>query len=287
MNRSTWLHLRIPFSFFLLPVFLFALAVEPEFNTWKAGVMFILLHFFLYPASNGFNSYFDQDEDSIGGLEHPPPVHRQLYTVSLWLDLIALLGALLINWQIMVMLLIYGLISKAYSHPSVRLKKYPITGWLAAGIFQGAFTFLAVFMAVHEVTWTEWSQQKILFPAMLATALLWGSYPMTQVYQHEEDGRRGDLTISRMLGIRGTFIFTALVFLVANLGFLYYFYSYHSWVWALAFQASLAPVLGYFFYWMRQVWQHEHNADYHRTMRLNLISSSCLNLFFLGLLILG
>ncbi|MFZ9971436.1 MAG: ubiquinone biosynthesis protein UbiA, partial [Bacteroidia bacterium] len=32
ITRSTLLHLRIPFSFFLLPVFLFALALTPNHN---------------------------------------------------------------------------------------------------------------------------------------------------------------------------------------------------------------------------------------------------------------
>ena len=220
-------------------------------------------------------------------MEHPPPVKKQLYGISLLFDLVALLGALLISWQVMIMLLIYGLVSKAYSHPSVRLKKYPVVGWLAAGLFQGAFTFLAVYMAVHELSWNELVDRSILLPAFLATALLWGSYPMTQVYQHEEDGRRGDQTISRLLGIKGTFVFTALMFLWANLGFLYYFYYFHHWQWALAFQLSLLPVLAYFFWWMYGVWSNPQKADYRHTMRLNLLSSVCLNLFFICLWWLG
>jgi 1,4-dihydroxy-2-naphthoate octaprenyltransferase len=139
-------------------------------------------------------------------------------------------------------------------------------------------------MAVHELAWSQLGSIEIVLPAFLSTALLWGSYPMTQVYQHEEDGRRGDLTLSRMLGIRGTFLFTALVFLLATLGFVYYFYSYHHWMWALGFILFLLPVLGYFFWWMYKVWQDASFANYQHTMRLNLLSSLCLNLFFLALL---
>jgi len=94
----------------------------------------------LYPASNGYNSYFDKDEKSIGGLKNPPPVNTSLYYFSILLDIAAIVIAF---WKISllfsIMLLIYGLISKAYSHPSVRLKKYPILGWLTVGIFQGSF----------------------------------------------------------------------------------------------------------------------------------------------------
>ena len=142
LSRSSWLHLRIPFSYFLLPVFLFSVAISPNLDGSRLFWVFIILHLFLYPASNGFNSYFDKDEKSIGGLKNPPKVNKGLYYLSLLFDLIALgMGYFIISPLFAVMLFIYGLVSKAYSHPLIRLKKYPIIGWIAAGIFQGAFTF--------------------------------------------------------------------------------------------------------------------------------------------------
>jgi len=132
--RSTLLHLRFTFSYFLLPVYLFALAISPNFNENQLTWSFILIHLLLYPASNGFNSYFDKDEKSIGGLKNPPPVNITLYYTSLLMDAAAIIIAFWkINFLFSVMLLIYGLISKAYSHPAIRLKKYPIGGWLTVG----------------------------------------------------------------------------------------------------------------------------------------------------------
>ena len=128
-TSSSWLHLRIPFSYFLLPVFLFSLAVSPNISSGPVLWTFIIIHFFLYPASNGFNSYFDKDEKSIGGLKHPPPVNKGLYYLSLLFDAIAIvLGVIIINIPFAILLFIYGLVSKAYSHPQIRLKKLPITG---------------------------------------------------------------------------------------------------------------------------------------------------------------
>lgn len=281
MKRSTWLHLRVPFSFFLLPVFLFALVITPGAHPVYTWSMFIILHFFLYPASNGYNSFFDKDQQSIGGLEKPPPVTKELYYISILLDILAIIWGWLIDWKVAVMLFIYGLVSKAYSHPAIRLKKYPILGWLAAGIFQGAFTFMMVYMAVHSLELKDLLKAAAIIPACLSTLLLWGSYPMTQVYQHEEDASRGDMTISRLLGIKGTFIFTALVFLTANVGFIYYFLSYQNQLLALGFQMALLPILLYFIWWMRKVWKDLSKADFHHTMRLNFISGLCLNAFFL------
>jgi len=88
-SRSSWLHLRIPFSFFLLPVFLFSLSISPNLNGSRIFWVFIIVHFFLYPASNGYNSFFDKDEKSIGGLKNPPPVNKGLYYLSLSFDVIA------------------------------------------------------------------------------------------------------------------------------------------------------------------------------------------------------
>ena len=246
MKKSTWLHLRIPFSFFLLPVFLFALAIEPGVTVRLSWAMLAILHFFLYPASNGFNSYFDKDQQSIGGLEHPPPVSKQLYYVSLGLDGIAILWGLMLRWEVALMLFIYGMISKAYSHPWIRLKKYPIIGWLAAGVFQGAFTFMMVFLGVHGVGFSKLAATEVALPALLSTLLLWGSYPMTQIYQHAEDARRGDLTLSRLLGIRGTFLFTAVVFLIADAGFVYYFWQYQHVQLAFLVSNSFGAHIGIF-----------------------------------------
>ncbi|NJK83732.1 MAG: UbiA family prenyltransferase [Saprospiraceae bacterium] len=127
----------------MLPIFLFAWAIHSEpVMAIHFGTAFFLIHFFLYPASNAYNSYFDKDEKSIGGLKHPPKVSKELYTYALLFDFYAILGAILfLNWQVGIMFFIYGLASKAYSHPSIRLKKYPYISWLIAGFFQGYLHF--------------------------------------------------------------------------------------------------------------------------------------------------
>ncbi len=282
IQRSTWLHLRIPFSIFLMPVYLFALSTASDVNLFSAAFVFIILHFFLYPASNGFNSYFDKDEESIGGLKSPPKVTKELYYVSLLFDLIALVSGIFIGWQFAIMLLIYGLVSKAYSHPAVRLKKHAFTGWFIAGLFQGFFTFILVIIGVQHLSLNDVAgQERILFAAALSTLLLWGSYPMTQIYQHKEDGRRGDQTLSLKLGILGTFHFTALIFFIANILFLYFYASYHSNMHAFLFQLFALPMLIYFLVWYVKVRNDRKEANFRNTMRLNMISSVCLSLFFI------
>ena len=280
LKKSTWLHLRLPFSFYLMPVYLFALSVADKVHSIPAFVVFVALHFFLYPASNAFNSYFDKDEESIGGLEKPPPVSKELYVTANFMDGIALILGLFAGWQFCLMLIVYSLVSRAYSHPAVRLKKYPFISWLVAGFFQGFFTFLMVYMGISQKGIMSLWEYEVLIPAFLSSMLLWGSYPMTQIYQHREDARRGDRTLSLLLGIKGTFYFTALIFSLANAGYFIYYLSYFSLQEALLFQFFLLPMLVYFFYWFFKVQQNILLANFSYTMRLSTISAVCLNIFF-------
>lgn len=282
-SSSSWLHLRIPFSYFLLPVFLFALAISSNLNEVTMLWTFVAIHIFLYPASNGYNSYFDKDEKSIGGLQNPPPVDKGLYALSLTFDALAIgLGLIFVNLTFACMLFIYGLVSKAYSHPAIRLKKYPITGWVVAGFFQGMFTFAMCYIGINNYGFENIFNPVVLIPGALSTVMLWANYPMTQIYQHEEDAKRGDMTLSRMLGIRGTFYFVSATFTVVAIGFVLYLQTFTP-RYAIMFLAALFPVVAFFVYWFFQTYQNGTKADYKHTMWLNFISSTCLNLFFIYL----
>ena len=264
-------------------MFLLALAISDQIHTQNLLLTFIILHFFVYPASNGYNSYFDKDEGSIGGLKNPPQVSKELYWVSLIMDGVGLLLSLVISLEFALMIFVYGAISKAYSHPGIRLKKFPIIGWLAAGIFQGYFTFLLSYLAINDITLKESLVWNIQFPGVLSTLLLVGSYPMTQIYQHEEDAKRGDITISQKLGILGTFHLTVLSFIISSTGFFYFFMVRFSMNTGFVFGASMFPVLVYFGAWYLRTRKNRFNADFTSTMRFNFISALMLNAFFVYL----
>src|SRR6476660_1382931 len=125
-SRSAILHMRFGFSFFLLPVFLFAMSQAPQVLFLNAFLTFVVWHLLVYPASNGYNSYFDKDEGSIALIEKPPKVDKSLHYFSVILDLAVLMLAALVNWGLFITVVIYGVFSKLYSHPSVRLKKFPV-----------------------------------------------------------------------------------------------------------------------------------------------------------------
>jgi 1,4-dihydroxy-2-naphthoate octaprenyltransferase len=264
-----------------MPVFFFAAVQYPFADPWHVLSVFLIIHIFLYPASNGYNSWFDKDSGSIGGLEHPPQVSRELYFVSLAFDILAIICGLLISWLFALMMLIYGLVSKAYSHPAIRLKKYPFISLFTAAIFQGAFTFFMVYQALHNSSFNDLLKSEIIWPAMLSTIMLAGFYPLTQIYQHEEDGQRGDITISLVLGIRGTMLFSLCMFLLASVGYFLYFKLFFNEAFFIYYLLCLLPVLAYYITWMQKVWDDKQKANFRSVMWLNAIASFCLILFFL------
>ncbi len=284
--RNILLHLRLPFSVFLLPVFLFALsqvsvAAHPG-GFGRAWWAFVLIHFLLYPASNAFNSYYDKDEGSIGLLENPPPVSKGLLYTAWGLDLLALVLAFWVGLgaYFFLYLIVYGTISKIYSHPLTRLKKYPLASWIIVGLFQGAFTYLATVQVITQVSLSELLSLRHLLPALICTSNLWAVYPLTQIYQHDEDARRGDLTFSRLLGLNGTFLNAAVFFIISFAGFLYYFLRFGSADRLLVLALCLGPVIGYFGYWWLRVRRNPSEASFRHTMRMNLLAGLGLNIFF-------
>jgi 1,4-dihydroxy-2-naphthoate octaprenyltransferase len=268
-----------------MPVFFFALSQVHQINWAKALICFFVLHLFIYPASNGYNSYMDQDESSIGGLEHPPKPTKQLFYASILFDLIGLGLSLTIGFYFFISVLAYMLASRAYSFKGIRIKKYPIPGFLIVVFFQGAFTFWMVYSGVSKTPVDLNNSLALVLAACLF--LISGVYPLTQVYQHEADKAAGDITISYKLGIRDTFIFCGAMFAVAD-GLLYfYFTSVQKVGHFILFQVFLFPVILFFIQWFLKVLKDDRQASFKNTMRMNFIASTCMNLFFITLLILN
>lgn len=281
--RTIWLHLRVPFSFFLLPIYWFALSQSPILDVGRAVAVGLIVHLLLYPASNAYNSYFDKDEGPIGGLETPPPVTKTLYWVSWALDIVALILGAFVGWPFVVYLLVYGFITKAYSHDRIRLKKYPVFSWLLISTLQGGITYVMTYIAVNNLPLSMLEQPRILFGGLLGVLNLMALYPVTQVYQHAEDARRGDRTLSLLLGIRGTFVCAMLMFTLAMLAFFVYFgRSYYF----LLYVLCLLPAVLYFLRWTWLVWQEADKADYQHTMRMMWTAGICQNCFFALLTVL-
>jgi 1,4-dihydroxy-2-naphthoate octaprenyltransferase len=279
MTRSTFIHLRIPFSYFLLPVFLLAVFFAHGIDWTNLLVAFAVLHLLLYPASNAFNSYYDRDTASIGCLRNPPTVEEALLPVSLALDALAVAAGFLVSWHFAVALLLYGLCSKLYSFDGVRLKRRPIVSWLGTSLVQGGFVFLVANSAVQAGGLFALPSRHLLLAAGVVTIFLMGCYPTTQIYQHAEDAKRGDRTMSMLLGIDGTFLLSgSTMLLAAVLLEALLCRSYGAGIQTLYVLLQL-PAAAYFANWYRLCRSDPDKADYPHAMRFNALSASGLNLF--------
>ena len=62
---------------------------------------------------------------------------------------------------------------------------------------------------------------------LAAAFLIGGFYPITQVYQHESDKNDNVITVSMLLGKKGTFIFCAAMYTIA-IYILWLYYNSHE-----------------------------------------------------------
>jgi 1,4-dihydroxy-2-naphthoate octaprenyltransferase len=284
-DKSTVKHLRLPFSFYLMPVFLFALSQAGNINWLTTATAFVILHLFIFPSSNGYNSYQDRDETSIGGLKHPPKVTRNLYFATLLLDFIGVLGALSVSVYFSLFVLIFVLMSRAYSYRNVRLKKYPVIGFLTVFIFQGAFVYLMASSAVAPFSFDTFFTFNNLICMSVASLFMGSVYPLTQIYQHEADKQDGVISISYKLGYIGTFVFSSILFGLATLFLYYYFNLKHQQTGLFLFLLITLPVVTKLTVWFNKVRKDTSQANFENTMSMNLLTSSCMNLYFLILIL--
>jgi 1,4-dihydroxy-2-naphthoate octaprenyltransferase len=283
LQKSTITLLRIPFSFFLMPVFFFSLSQVPQIDLTKAILVFIIIHFVMYPASNGYNSYMDRDEESIGMLEKPPAPTRQLFYVTAVLDCIAIILSFFVNVIFAICIIANILASRAYSYRGIRLKKYPITGFLTVIVFQGAITYFMVYAgsSMNGVASIPWQ-------GMLISSFLFGGfYPLTQIYQHDQDRKDGVVTISCKLGINGTFIFSAIMYVMAEVALFLYFKIRDQATQFVVLQIFFVPVIGYFLFWWNKVKNNRQNASFHYSLRMNIVAATSTNLAFILLFLLN
>ena len=216
-DKSTVKHLRLPFSFFLLPVFLFALSQAETIN-WQTTILaFIILHLFVFPSSNGYNSFQDRDETSIGGLKYPPKVTQKLFYATLFLDIISVLCGLFISLIFSAFVLVFVLVSRAYSYRKVRLKRFAVIGFLTVFIFQGAFVYMMATAAISSFSISTFFTLNNLICMSVASFFIGSIYPLTQIYQHEADKKDGVISISYKLGYIGTFLFSSMLFTIATI----------------------------------------------------------------------
>lgn len=266
-----------------MPVFWFAVSQAKDIHIANTILIFVILHVLVYPASNGYNSYMDNDKGSIGGIENPLPVQRQLFHVTVLLDVIAVLLSFFISAMVGLAVFLYIIASRLYSYRGVRLKKYPVAGYLTVVICQGALVYCIVSMSANTVA----TINQMAIPAIISSLLIGGTYPLTQVYQHEQDKADGVTTLSYLLGVKGTFVYCGTILLMATLLLAFYLKSARQSASLFLYLTAMLPVVFFFTRWFLKASKDTVQASFKNMMNMNYIASVCSNAAFIGMAILN
>ncbi len=192
-----WKHLRVPFQLSLAPLFLWGYFLAHPASHEKLLPAFLAFHLFLYTGITAFNSAYDRDEGPVGGMLRPPAVPPGLLRLSLAVQALGTVPAAFVGPLFLAIYLVIVAMGAAYSHPRVRWKARPLASAATVFVGQGILGALAGWVAARG----GWNSPTLVVLGALAAALTTlGLYPLTQVYQIEEDRRRGDRTLAVALG---------------------------------------------------------------------------------------
>jgi 4-hydroxybenzoate polyprenyltransferase len=214
------------------------------------------------------NSAYDRDEGDVAYLRRPPPPPSHLARFGFGLMVVGLLAALLLPWGFRAAYALCLGLSVLYSVPPFRLKAVPGADWLINMWGFGTLTPYAGWAA------TGLQLDPVGGLVLLAFCPLFAAlYPLTQIYQLDEDRRRGDRTFASTLGVRRSLLIaisaTVLAFsLLVAAGLRAGWGAADWWRWlALGFCAAIwGGVLGSWLRHERGMSPREHQRGMYRAL---------------------
>jgi len=165
---------------------------------------------FLNGGTLAINSVFDRDEGDIGYLNAPPPLPRYLLHFSVVLLVGGQLLALRLPAGFQIAYAICFVMSVLYSVPPFRFKAVAGVDWVINMWGFGTLTPYAAWAATGRPLDLGHGLVLLAFCPLFA-----GLYPLTQLYQFDEDRRRGDRTLALILGMRNSLIVAVVSVLLA------------------------------------------------------------------------
>jgi 4-hydroxybenzoate polyprenyltransferase len=145
------------------------------------------------------NSAFDRDEGDVAYLRQPPPPPRHLALFSFALMAVGQLAALRLPRGFALAYAVCFVLSILYSVPPFRLKAVAGADWIINMWGFGTLTPYAGWASTGTPVDPAGTLVLLGFCPLFAAL-----YPLTQLYQLDEDVRRGDRTLASVLGPRGS-----------------------------------------------------------------------------------
>lgn len=193
------LHLRLHYQLFILSGgYLLGGLMADQMDSSQFWLQFINVHVLLFGGATAFNSYWDKDEGPIGGLRNPPKMTKWMHQASIILMFSGWMWAYTINTQYFIIYGVSLLLFWLYSTPHARWKGDPHLSMIAIAVSTGMnSTLLGFYAADGSFSWV------MLLASIGASFVLLSLYPVSQIYQQEEDQRRGDFTFYGHYGLSG------------------------------------------------------------------------------------
>jgi 4-hydroxybenzoate polyprenyltransferase len=269
--RTLLIHLRLNFQILLAPIFLWGYFLAGGSFNFRFWIAFVAFHLCLYGGTTAFNSYYDRDEGPIGGLEKPPPVVAALLPFSLIVQGIGAVMAALVNLPFLIIYVIIFAMGFAYSHPRMRWKARPLGGLATVAIGQGVLASLGGWVAANP---DLAAVETIHWLGLLAvSAVTVGFYPLTQIYQIDEDLQRGDLTFAAWVGPRGSFIYAIGVLSTAAIMLIWVIFYLLGPLNALVVGIFYGGLLAVILHWALRYDERAILANFRRVMRIYQLTS--------------
>lgn len=203
------LHLRWHYQLFILSGgFLLGGFLSPDLNARWFVIQFLNVHLLLFGGATAYNSYWDKDEGPIGGLRHPPKMQPWMWLGSLIFQMIGLMLAIPQGNSFLSVYALSMLLFWVYSSPLARWKGRPIKSLIAIGVSTGLNSVLLGYLAAGNNSLSV----PIIIAAFGVTLMLLSLYPVSQIYQKDEDLRRGDQTFAIQYGRKMVFRFFEVAF---------------------------------------------------------------------------
>jgi 1,4-dihydroxy-2-naphthoate octaprenyltransferase len=268
-------HLRLPFQLLLAPVFLWGWLLGGGGLTPRFVLAFVALHVFIYGGVTAFNSYYDRDEGPVGGLERPPPVPPELLPFSIAVQGAGLLLSLVVGLPFALACLGFVVLSTAYSHPRIRLKAHPWASMVTVGFGQGVLAFVAGWVGAGA-TLAQLAEPVGILGMTAATLIILGLYPLSQLYQVDEDRARGDRTVAVAWGSRRCFALSLACTAVGGAAMLLVVAALYGRFDAILVGLGLLAQLLAVAWWARHFRVDRVLWNFHFVMRLNAVSAAAL-----------
>lgn len=281
--QESWyfiIHLRWHYQVFILSGgFLLGGVLSSTMNWTEFGVQFLNVHLLLFGGATVYNSYWDKDEGPIGGLKNPPKMSKWMWAASLLLQAIGFMIAFKSGLFFAAVYLSSMLFFWLYSTPHFRWKGKPLKSLVAIGISTGTNSVLLGYLAAGNVT----LDIQIIGGALGVMCMVLSLYPISQLYQIDEDIKRGDQTFAIQYGFVGVIQFFVVSFLGGVVLVALSFMNINPWL-ALTF-LLIGIITGFLVYFQLKNLTLERD-DYQLVMRIKYGTSLAFATFLLLLLVL-